>query len=120
MNVSEPREVAKDWTFLSNHAHVLLVLAKDPEMRLRDVSDRVGITERAVQRIVKELEEGGFLQRERTGRRNRYRVTGDLPLRHPIENHRSIRDLISLILAPDERAGLNGAPTGVKVEVETE
>lgn len=85
------------WTFLSNHAHVLLLLAREPEIRLRDVAVRVGITERAVQRIVADLEEGRYLERERNGRRNRYRVHRERPLRHPIEAHRDIGTLLSLI-----------------------
>lgn len=109
MNVAEVRDVAKEWTFLSNHTHVLLVLAKDPEMRLRDVADRVGITERAVQRIVKELEQGGYLERARTGRRNHYRIHGELSLRHPIECHRTIRDLLQLIHPAEELPSLAGA-----------
>src|SRR5262245_26441294 len=92
----------RGWTFLSNHAHVLLVIARHPEARLRDVADRVGITERAVQRIVADLEEGGYLKRERIGRRNRYRLTPSLPLRHPIEAHRTIADLLVLVLSPEE------------------
>lgn len=89
-----------DWTFLSNHAHVLLCIASEPEVRLRDVADRVGITERAVQRIVSDLEEGGYLSRVREGRRNRYEVHADLPLRHPVEAHREVRVLLDLILGP--------------------
>ena len=85
------------WTFLSNHAHVLLLIAREPEIRLRDVAVRVGITERAVQRIVADLEEGRYLERERNGRRNRYRVHRERPLRHPIEAHRDIGTLLSLI-----------------------
>lgn len=85
------------WTFLTNHAHVLLCLAEDPETRLRDVADRVGITERAVQRIVQDLEDGGFIEREKIGRRNRYQVRTDLPLRHPIERHRTVASLLALI-----------------------
>lgn len=86
------------WTFLSNHAHVLLLLARDPEIRLRDVADVVGITERAVQRIVADLEEGRYIERERIGRRNRYRVHPEMPLRHPIEAHRRIASLIALVV----------------------
>jgi len=86
------------WTFLSNHAHVLLMIAKEPEIRLRDVAVQVGITERAVQRIVADLEEGNYLERERIGRRNRYKVHRELPLRHPIEAHRKISSLISLVV----------------------
>lgn len=86
------------WTFLSNHAHVLLLLAKDPDIRLRDVATKVGITERAVQRIVADLEEGSYIERERTGRRNRYKVHPELPLRHPVEAHRRIGSLIALVV----------------------
>ncbi|NBX26333.1 MAG: winged helix-turn-helix transcriptional regulator [Planctomycetes bacterium] len=86
------------WTFLSNHAHVLLLLAKDPEIRLREVAERVGITERAVQRIVADLELDRYIERERLGRRNRYRVHRDLPLRHPVEAHRKIASLIALVV----------------------
>ncbi len=86
------------WTFLSNHTHVLVCLAADPEQTLRDVAAKVGITERAVQRIVSELESAGALARERDGRRNRYRLDTKLPLRHPLEQHRSIGDLLALVL----------------------
>lgn len=93
---------AGDWTFLSNHAHVLLVIARDPEIRLRDVADLVGITERAVQRIVADLEQGGILTRERAGRRNRYRLHPEMPLRHPIEQHCTVAQLMALVLSPEE------------------
>lgn len=85
------------WTFLTNHAHVLLCLAADPEIRLRDVATRVGITERAVQKIVSELEEAGYLTRTRHGRRNAYSVHGNRPLRHEIEAHRKVSDLLDLV-----------------------
>ena len=84
------------WTFLTNHAHVLICLALDPAARMRDVASKVGITERAVQRIVADLEGAGYLEREREGRRNNYRVRPDLPLRHPVEAHRTIAALIRL------------------------
>ncbi len=87
------------WTFLSNHAHVLMCLAIDPEARLRDVADRVGITERAVQKIVADLEAGGVITRQRVGRRNRYELHTQAQLRHPIESHRTIGDLIGLVMA---------------------
>ena len=90
------------WTFLSNHAHVLLCIAKEPEVRLREVAHRVGITERAVQRIVADLEEGGYLSRSREGRRNRYEVHLDRPLRHSVESHREVGVLLNLILRPDQ------------------
>ncbi len=98
------------WTFLSNHAHVLLCVAKEPAVRLRDVADRVGITERAVQRIVADLEEGGYLSRSRQGRRNHYEVHPDRPLRHAVEAHREVGVLLELILRPDrlDPAGREG------------
>ncbi|MCL4819360.1 MAG: winged helix-turn-helix domain-containing protein [Vicinamibacteria bacterium] len=85
------------WTFLSNHGHVLLCIATQPELTLRDVAAKVGITERAVQRIVAELEEAGVLEREREGRRNVYRINGARPLRHALESHRRVQDLIDLV-----------------------
>ena len=88
------------WTFLTNHAHVLAILTSHSEMVLREVAIVVGITERAVQRIIQDLEEGGFIERERVGRRNRYRVHLDVPLRHPIEAHHTIGDLLELV-APE-------------------
>jgi predicted transcriptional regulator len=87
-----------DWTFLSNHAHVLLCIAAEPEIRLREVAEQVGITERAVQRIVADLSEGGYLSREREGRRNHYEVHAERPLRHPIEAHCDIRALLAMVL----------------------
>ena len=75
------------WTFLTNHSHVLLCLAREPEQTLRNVAVCVGITERAVQRIVADLEEAAILTRSRDGRRNRYEVHAGQPLRHAIEAH---------------------------------
>ena len=80
--------------------HHRILLVQDPEARMRDVAERVGITERAVQRIVSELEAAGYVERIREGRRNRYEVNGDLPLRHPVEGHRDLSALIKLILGP--------------------
>ena len=76
---------------------MLIVLNSEPDLVLREVALRVGITERAVQRIIQDLETGGFIERERVGRRNRYVVLVDQPLRHPIEAHRRIGDLLALI-----------------------
>jgi predicted transcriptional regulator len=92
---SEPSP--KAWTFLTNHAHVLILLYAEPGLVLREVAQRVGITERAVQRIVQDLEEDGFIRREKVGRKNHYEVLIDKSLRHPIEWHRNIGDLIKLI-----------------------
>lgn len=88
---------APHWTFFSNYTHVLLCVARDSDVRVRDVADEVGITERAVQRILGELEEAGVLQRERHGRRNHYEVVRDTPLRHPLEAHRTVGDLLRML-----------------------
>jgi DNA-binding MarR family transcriptional regulator len=85
------------WTFLTNHAHVLLAIAADPDLRLRDVSERIGITERAAQRIVGELEAEGYLEVRRVGRRNAYRVHAELPLRHPAERHHRVGELLEVL-----------------------
>ncbi|MGB7327283.1 MAG: winged helix-turn-helix transcriptional regulator [Rubripirellula sp.] len=90
-------EPTNRWTFLTNHAHVLILLHGNPDMVLREVALQVGITERGVQRIVQDLEEGGFIQREKVGRKNHYHVRTEQRLRHPIEAHRSIGDLFKLI-----------------------
>jgi len=89
---------SRRWTFLSNHTHVLVCLALDPNSRLRDVALSVGITERAVQKIVDDLEEGGVISRQRTGRRNAYRLDVSAPLRHPLEAHRTVGSLLSMVL----------------------
>lgn len=85
------------WTFLTNHAHVLIVLHREPSIVLREVALKVGITERAVQRIIQDLEEEGFIRREKVGRQNHYEVLTGQPLRHPIEKHKSIGDLLRLV-----------------------
>lgn len=95
-------ERVSGWTFLSNHAHVLLVLARDPDKRIRDIADEVGITERAVQRIISELLEIDAIKRERVGRRNHYEVNRKLPLRHPLESTHTVGELIDT-LAPIKR-----------------
>jgi len=82
------------WTFLSNHAHVLVCLSAEPDLRLRDIADRVGITERAVFAIVGELEEAGYLTRVREGRRNRYELHLEGHLRHPLEAPHTVGELL--------------------------
>jgi DNA-binding MarR family transcriptional regulator len=89
-----------EWTFLTNHAHVLICIVDTPDARMRDIADKVGITERAVLRILGDLEKAGYIQRVRTGRRNRYKIRKNLPLRHPIEKHRRVSSLLTLILDP--------------------
>ena len=91
-----PTNAGGSWTFLTNHAHVLLCLAAEPDMRLRDVAGAVGITERAVQHIVADLAAAGVVERTREGRRNRYTLHPEAPLRHPVEAHRRVADLVAL------------------------
>ena len=85
------------FTYLTNHAHVLVALHTSPEMRVRDLAGVIGITERAVQRILVDLEAVGVLEKERLGRRNRYRIARKCRLRHPLEEHCSIGGLLDWI-----------------------
>lgn len=99
----DPAAAPAPWTFLTNHAHVLIHIAEEPAVRMRDIADRVGITERAVQRIVRELEDAGYLERLKEGRRNHYHVTASQPLRHPIEKHVKTSALLALVLGKTTR-----------------
>ena len=87
----------KSWTFFSNHAHVLVCLTRSPQPTTREIALNVGITERAVQRIVKRMVEAEVLTVEKEGRRNRYILNLDQKLRHPLESHRTIGEFIGLI-----------------------
>ena len=87
----------KSWTFLTNHAQVLLCLAESPDIRLRDVAERVGITERATQRILAELIEGGYVKTERVGRRNRYTVDRQHAMRHSAQLGHEIGALLEAL-----------------------
>ncbi|MFN8622272.1 MAG: AsnC family transcriptional regulator [Chloroflexota bacterium] len=86
------------WTFLSNHAHVLICLARDGDRRVRDLALDVGITERATQRILSDLEAAGYLMRERHGRRTHHRLVLDRPLRHPVEQGHTLRELVAALV----------------------
>ena len=97
MTDSQSPNEAATWTFLSNHSHVLICLAGNPDLRLRDIAGRVGITERAVQNILHDLEEAGVITRERVGRRNHYEIHHDAPLRHPVERHCTVADLLEMV-----------------------
>ena len=88
------------WTFLTNHAHVLLLIAREPGARLRDIAEQVGITERATQRIVAELIEEGYVTRSKVGRRNSYEVRDDLPMRHPMWREHRIGEILGLLARP--------------------
>lgn len=85
------------WSFLTNHAQVLICLAEDPEIRLRDLGDTVGITERAAHRIVGDLVRAGYVSRERNGRRNRYTVRHHLPLPDPLARGQKVGDLLDIL-----------------------
>ena len=84
------------WTFLTNHAHVLVWISNNPHSRVRDIAASVGITERAAQSILRDLEQDGYVSKERVGRRNAYTVHPELPLRHPIESHHAVGELLRL------------------------
>jgi hypothetical protein len=97
-----PENPGPDWAFLTNHARVLICVAQDPEIRLREIGDRIGITERAAQRIVAALVDAGYVRRERTGRRNRYTINASIPREQHVE------DLLSVLTGsptPDSQAG---------------
>jgi len=93
----EPTETHSAWSFLSNHGHVLMCIARDSNVRVREIARDVGITERAVHRILGELEEAGVIVRTRNGRRTHYEINERLPLRHPIEAEHSVGELVRLI-----------------------
>lgn len=99
MDLSESR-----WNFFTNHAHVLFYLQAHPDQPLRRVALSIGITERAVQRIVAELEEGGYLVRTKVGRQNQYEINGDAPLRHSQEAHRSVQELLDWVKLSESEA----------------
>ena len=98
-----------DWTLLTNHGHVLALLSRDADARLRDVAVAVGITERAAQRILAELVEAGYVQRTREGRRNHYELALDRPLRHPVGRDGSVGDLLGAIGGPTAAELARGA-----------
>ena len=91
------RGPGSDWTFLTNHSHVLLCLVENSTMRIRDIAAAVGITPRAVQKIISDLEVAGYIKRRREGRRNCYEINAGLRLRHPLEADRTLAALIALI-----------------------
>jgi hypothetical protein len=104
---------APSWTFLTNHAQVLVCIARDPGIRLRDIGERVGITERAAHRIVVELAEAGYITRERNGRRNYYTINTHFPLPDPIAREQNVGELLAILTGPPEteqadRSGTRG------------
>ncbi len=103
--------VAPGWAFLTSHAQVLVCIARDPAVRLRDIGERVGITERAAHRIVAELANAGYITRRRAGRRNHYTVNAHLPLPDTIAHEQNVGQLIEILTAPhapQRRVGRTG------------
>jgi DNA-binding MarR family transcriptional regulator len=101
---------ARSWTFVTNHAAVLLCLASDPEIRMRDIADRVGITERAAQRIVADLVAEGYVTRRRVGRRNVYEVEPARSMRHRLARHQQVGAFVELMLDGLDLDDLEGSP----------
>lgn len=93
----------KPWRFLTNHTQVLLCIQRDPDVRLRDLAEMVGITERAAQRIVADLVESGYVESERIGRRNHYRVNTDIAMRHPAQDGHDVGELLRLLKLGEEQ-----------------
>jgi predicted ArsR family transcriptional regulator len=92
----------KTWRFLSNHTQVLLCIQRDPDVRYRDIAEMVGITERAAQRIVADLIDSGYVESERVGRRNHYRVNADIAMRHPAQDGHDVGELLRLLKLDDD------------------
>ncbi len=104
-------DMAPGWTFLTNHAQVLVCIARDPGIRLREIGECVGITERAAHRIVTELAVAGYITRERNGRRNRYTINVDRPLPDPIALQQNVGELLGILTAtqrPERRRDHTG------------
>jgi DNA-binding MarR family transcriptional regulator len=95
--VNRTKKISSSWTFLTNHAHVLLCIADNPNIKMKDLAGLVGITERTVQRIVSDLIDEGYIEIKRDGRCNVYRTHRGMALRHPVESHRTVADLLRLI-----------------------
>jgi DNA-binding IclR family transcriptional regulator len=99
--MSTDQQPERGWRFLTNHTQVLLCIARNPEVRLRDVALHVGITERAAQRILADLVEAGFVERERVGRRNRYSINHTIEMRHPAQFGHEVGELLDLLALPE-------------------
>ena len=98
-----PRDGTPGWSFLTNHAQVLLCIAHDPGVRLREIGEAVGITERAAHRIVVELADAGYISRQRNGRRNRCTIQSHLPLPDPLASEQRIGDLLAILTGQRDR-----------------
>jgi len=93
--ISSPQQDVPKWTFLTNHAHVLIAISRNPSARQSDLAYAVGITQSALRRIIGELAEAGYVTHEKVGRRNHYTVNTELPMRHPLEDEHTVDDLIA-------------------------
>jgi DNA-binding MarR family transcriptional regulator len=98
--MSDPQR--RPWTFLTSHARVLILISQNPDIRVRDVAEMAGITERSAQRIIVELEDDGYLAHEKIGRRNRYMLSTGATLRHPLEQAVEIRSLLDVFKEDDD------------------
>ena len=106
-----PENSARASTFLTNHAQALVCIADDPAVRLRDIGERVGITERAAHRIVAELAAGGYITRQRNGRRNQYTINAHLPLPDSVAHEQNVGELLGILTAtpePEQRVDRTG------------
>ena len=103
--MSSDGTTASRWTFVTNHTQVLLCISRDPEIRLRDIADRVGITERAAQRILADLVEAGYVERQRQGRRNRYTINPDMRMRHSAQEGHDIGEILELLGGKPPQSG---------------
>ncbi|HEU5158225.1 MAG TPA: AsnC family transcriptional regulator [Streptosporangiaceae bacterium] len=99
---NHPGAGGRTWTFLTNHARVLICIARDPTGRIRDIADEIGITERAAQLIIADLERANYLSRTRVGRRNTYSINPQRPFRHPSEGDHRVQELISVFVGHDQ------------------
>lgn len=103
MAAGDDKPLKPGWTFFTNHGHVLVCLAGDPDLRTRDVAEMVGITERSAQAIIGDLVDAGYVTRIKEGRRNRYEVHGGLALRHPLERDHTVGELLEMLGRPVEQ-----------------
>lgn len=92
------------WTFLSNHGHVVVQLSQNPELKVSELAQNIGVTERHVRSVLLDLRDAGYLEVVRVGRQNRYKLKTNLPLRHDAESNKSLRDLVA-IFSPKRRLG---------------
>ena len=97
VTLTEPKPDLPSWTLLTNHAHVMVALSRGPDLRQRDLSYVVGITPGAVQRILDDLERGGYLRRQKVGRRNHYEISDRARLRHPLEGEHTVGELLEML-----------------------